>query len=142
MRSFVSNPALKAELFVDHNKVPSPGALVLCSQLVLHLFAHSQHTMGLFNFNFSPTITSTTATADTSNTPQVVELQLNEERVTVPMTEAEGKTIAQLFASYSGDLGDISRISRFVAAGRIVDADSTPEAGVVYRGAISSESKG
>ena len=98
--------------------------------------------MGLFNFTFSPTITSTTASADSSNAPQVVELQLNEERVTVSMAEAEGKTIAQLFASYSSDLGDTSRISRYVAAGRIVDADSTPEAGVVYRGAISSESKG
>lgn len=102
--------------------------------------------MGLFNFTFAPNLTAGSAgadsTADTTSTPQVIQLQLNEETVTVPMAEAQGKTIEQLFSSYSDELGDTSRISRFVAAGRIVDGTATPEAGVIYRGAISSEAKG
>jgi hypothetical protein len=101
--------------------------------------------MGLFNFTFSPVITSTTSNEQSDTAPaapQVIELQLNEERVTVPVAEAEGLSVAELFDKYSDDLGDTGRISRFVAAGRIVDADSTPQPGVIYRGAISSESKG
>jgi len=99
--------------------------------------------MGLFNFTFAPQLAGTSTTANNSNAaPQVVQLQLNEESVTIPLAEASGKTIEQLFNAYSDDLGDTSRISRFVAAGRIVDASATPEAGVIYRGAISSESKG
>lgn len=104
--------------------------------------------MGLFNFTFAPTITGTTAAstsaADATQpaAPQVIELVLNEESVTVPLAEAAGRTIEQLFGDYADELGDVDRVSRYVAAGRIVNGTDIPEAGVIYRGAIASESKG
>lgn len=111
---------------------------------MLHLlFIHTRNLMGLFNFTFAPNLNTTSSTDSSSTpTPQVIQLQLNEETVTVPMAEAEGKTIEQLFSDYGDELGDTARISRFVAAGRIVDGNSSPEAGVIYRGSISSEAKG
>lgn len=89
--------------------------------------------MGLFNFA-RPNASGT----DTS----VIQLALNEEIVTVPAEQAKGKTISELFTLFASQLGDTSRINRYVAAGRIVDATATPEPGTIYRGAVGSESKG
>lgn len=93
--------------------------------------------MGLFNFNFS----SNTATA-TANDTSVIELALNEEVVTISAAEAAGKTLDQLFRQFAQRLGDVERISRYVCAGQVVDANTQPKPGYVYRGAVSSESKG
>lgn len=92
--------------------------------------------MGLFNFNLG---NSTTASG---STPEIIQLALNEEIVTVTAAEAKGLTIEQLFTRFASALGDTSRISRYICAGRIVEGASTPEVGMVYRGAVSSESKG
>ena len=94
--------------------------------------------MGFFNF--------TNKTADSSNggtaERKPIVLQLNEEQITVPASEAEGKTVGELFEEYASELGDTDRISRFVAAGQIVNQDTVVQLGTVYRGAITSESKG
>lgn len=95
--------------------------------------------MGLFNFARTAT---NNAAADTSAAPAFIELALNEESITIDAARAEGKTVAELFSLYGSDLGDVDRISRFVCAGRIVDGASKPEPGMVYRGAVASESKG
>jgi hypothetical protein len=93
--------------------------------------------MGLFNFNLG---NSTTATS--GSTPEIIQLALNEEIVTVTAAEAKGLTIEQLFNRFASALGDTARISRYICAGRIVEGTSTPEVGMIYRGAVSSESKG
>ena len=93
--------------------------------------------MGLFNFNLGNS--NTTASG---STPQVIQLALNEDVVNVTAAEAKGLTIQQLFDRFASKLGDTSRISRYICAGRIVEGTSTPEVGMIYRGAVSSESKG
>lgn len=93
--------------------------------------------MGFFNFGSNNT--STTA-ASTERKPVI--LQLNEEQITISPADAEGKSVAELFSQYADDLGDTDRINRFVAAGQIVNGDTVVELGTVYRGAITSETKG
>ena len=94
--------------------------------------------MGFFRF----TNTTTNSTADTIERKPVV-LQLNEEQITIPATEAAGKSIGQLFQEHSDQLGgDASRISRYVAAGQIISQDTVVQLGTIYRGAVLSESKG
>jgi hypothetical protein len=93
--------------------------------------------MGFFNFGSNST--STTA-ASTERKPVI--LQLNEEQITISAIDAEGKSVAELFSQYADDLGDTDRINRFVAAGQIVNGDTVVELGTVYRGAITSETKG
>ena len=90
-------------------------------------------------FNFGATSNNTTATS-TERKPVI--LQLNEEQITISPADAEGKSVAELFSQYADDLGDTSRINRFVAAGQIVGSDTIVELGTVYRGAITSETKG
>lgn len=94
--------------------------------------------MGLFNFSLNSAANS----SSNGNAPELIQLALNEEVVTVSATEAKGMTLEQLFSRFASALGDTSRISRYLCAGRIVDGTSTPEVGMVYRGAVSSESKG
>lgn len=92
--------------------------------------------MGFFNFN-----TKTAAAATTTERKPVI-LQLNEEQITIDPSDAEGKSVAELFDQYADDLGDTDRINRFVAAGQIVNGDTVVTLGTVYRGAITSETKG
>ena len=91
--------------------------------------------MGLFNFNFK-------SNDSTSSDNQPVILQLNEEQVQIPADEAKGKTVEQLFDQYADDLGDTTRINRYVNAGRVVPGDTVVQSGTVYRAAITSEGKG
>ena len=78
-----------------------------------------------------------------NNTAEEVILSAGTEKVTVPATEAKGKTIGQLFAQYASVLGiDADRINRFVDAGRIVSENTPVEIGHSYSGAVSGESKG
>lgn len=93
--------------------------------------------MGFFNFGSN---NSTPATTSTERKPVI--LQLNEEQITISPADAEGKSVAELFSLYADDLGDTARINRFVAAGQIVGAETIVELGTVYRGAITSETKG
>jgi len=99
--------------------------------------------MGFFNFS-SKAAADHNGADDNSKTDkrQEVVIQLNDESVTIAAADAEGKTVYDLFNEYGNDLGDVDRVNRFVAAGRIVEADSPVELGVVYRGAVTSESKG
>lgn len=94
--------------------------------------------MGFFNFGAASN--NTAAAASTERKPVI--LQLNEEQIAISPADAEGKSVAELFNQYADDLGDTSRINRFVAAGQIVGADTVVELGTVYRGAITSETKG
>lgn len=78
-----------------------------------------------------------------NNTVDEVILTAGTEKVTVPATEAKGKTIGQLFAQYASVLGiDADRINRFVDAGRIISENTPVEVGHSYSGAVSGESKG
>lgn len=97
--------------------------------------------MGFFNFN-----KTTTSAADNNGgedtTRKPIILQLNEEQIEVSADDAEGKTVAELFEEFGSGLGDVERITRYVSAGQIVSEDSTAKLGTVYRGAITSETKG
>lgn len=96
--------------------------------------------MGFFKFANN---TTSNATEGVTTERKPIVLQLNEESITIPASEAEGKTVSQLFEEYASDLGgDIDRVSRFVAAGQIVSQDTVVQLGTIYRGAITSESKG
>lgn len=96
--------------------------------------------MGFFNFNKTTTSAADNNGGDDTRKPII--LQLNEEQIEVSADDAEGKTVAQLFEEFGSDLGDVDRISRYVSAGQIVSEDSTVKLGTVYRGAITSETKG
>ncbi len=93
--------------------------------------------MALFNFSFNANNNS-----EDKDAVQQVELQLNEESITVSAAEVKGLTVEEVFTKFCDRLGDVTRISKFVAAGRIVDSSSEVKPGMIYRGAISSESKG
>ena len=88
--------------------------------------------MGLFNFS---------APSNNDNA-QDIQLIVNDETVTVPAAEAAGLTVAQMFSRFADNICDTSRINRYISLGRIVSGNSQAEAGVVYSGAIASESKG
>ena len=90
--------------------------------------------MGLFNF--------TTVSNNDDNSAQDIQLIVNDETVTVPAAEADGMTIRQLFDRFAAGICDTDRINRFISLGRIVDESTKAEAGVIYSGAIASESKG
>lgn len=95
--------------------------------------------MGFFNFN-KATDSSNAGSGDTVNKPVI--LQLNEESVTISYDDAKGKTIGELFAEYGQDLGDVERVTRYINAGQIVPSDTDAQPGTVYRGTITSETKG
>jgi len=90
--------------------------------------------MALFNFGRPE--------SNSNNSNEVVRLVINEETIEVPMAEAQGKTVAEVFAKFASDSCDVARINRYVAQGRIVSGNSPVEANTVYSGAITSESKG
>ena len=92
--------------------------------------------MALFNFNRNA---SSAASTDAN---QEVVLIVNDTQITVSAAEAEGLTVSQLFERFASNSADVSRINRYVSQGRIVAGSSSAEAGTVYSGAISSESKG
>lgn len=94
--------------------------------------------MGLFSL----LKTNSNSNTQSANNQQDIQLCLNEESLTISAAQASGLTIAQLFERFAGGLGDTSRIIRYCAAGTIVDGDSTPVPGTIYRGAVNSESKG
>jgi hypothetical protein len=100
--------------------------------------------MALFNFNFNasaqPADDSNGSGETTEKLPVVI--QLNEDSITISADDAEGLTVEDLFQQYGDDLGDVDRINRFVAAGQIVNADTPVVLGTVYRGSVTSESKG
>lgn len=89
--------------------------------------------MGLFSFS---------APSNNNNNAQDIQLIVNDETVTVPAAEAAGLTVAQLFRQFADSICDTGRINRYISLGRIVDGTAKAEAGVVYSGAIASESKG
>lgn len=101
--------------------------------------------MALFNFNFNapskPADDNNSSSDETTEKLPVV-IQLNEDAMTISAEDAEGMTIADLFQQHGDDLGDVERINRYVAAGQIVDANSKVVLGTVYRGSVTSESKG
>jgi len=96
--------------------------------------------MGFFNFNTN-TNTNNAAGDDAAARKPII-LQLNEEQIEVSADDAEGKTVADLFSEYGSDLGDVDRITRYVSAGQIVSDDAAVVPGTIYRGAITSETKG
>ena len=101
--------------------------------------------MALFNFKFNaPSQPADDNNSDSGKTTEKlpVVIQLNEDAMTISAEDAEGMTIADLFQEHGNDLGDVDRINRFVAAGQIVDANSKVVLGTVYRGSVTSESKG
>ncbi len=79
-----------------------------------------------------------------SNTnKEVVILAAGTEEVQVPASEAQGKTVQQLFQQYSEELGiDENRVNRFVDAGRIIDGTATVQVGHKYSGSTNSDTKG
>lgn len=89
--------------------------------------------MGLFNF---------TSINNADSSEQSVVLAMNAEQVEVSAAEAVGKTIAQLFSEFASNLGDTSRINRYVDDGAVVDGSTVAAPGHLYRGAVTSESKG
>ena len=90
--------------------------------------------MGLFSFN--------SISNNDNDGAQDIQLIVNDETVTVPAAEADGMTIRQLFERFAAGICDTDRINRFISLGRIVDESTKAEAGVIYSGAIASESKG
>ena len=88
--------------------------------------------MGLFNFN----------APSNNDGGQDIELIINDERITVSASEADGLTVAQVFSRFASDSADTSRVNRYVAQGTIVAADSVVEPGTIYSAAIASETKG
>ena len=86
--------------------------------------------MGLFNFS-AP-----------SDNNQEIQLIVNDETITVSAAEAEGLSVAELFRRFANSVCDVNRINRYVSLGRIIDGTAKAEPGVVYSGAIASESKG
>ena len=78
-------------------------------------------------------------TADQSSP---VTLLLNEESITLSADQFSGKTVSQLFGEYGHQLGNVTRINRFVLNGEIVPGTTVVRAGESVRGAVSSESKG
>ena len=101
--------------------------------------------MALFNFNFNaPSQPADNNNSDSDETTEKlpVVIQLNEDAMTISAEDAEGMTIADLFQQHGDDLGDVDRINRYVAAGQIVSANSKVVLGTVYRGSVTSESKG
>lgn len=88
--------------------------------------------MGLFSFS----------KPSENNAVQEVQLVLNDDSVNVPFEEVQGMSVAEVFRRFGSGMGDVARINRFVAQGRIVNATAVVEAGTVYSGAVASESKG
>ena len=73
---------------------------------------------------------------------QDVQILINDETVTIPAAEATGMTVAELFCRFASTVCDVNRINRYVTQGRIVTGTAVVEAGMIYSGAIASESKG
>jgi hypothetical protein len=72
-----------------------------------------------------------------------VTLLVNEEAYAVTPANYQGKTVAQLFAQYASNLGvDASRITAYVLNAEQVPGETIVRPGEVYRGVITSESKG
>lgn len=71
-----------------------------------------------------------------------VTLMLNEESVVLQSDQYRGKTVSQLFGEYGHQLGDVTRINRFVLNGEIVPNDTQIRPGETVRGSVTSESKG
>ena len=88
--------------------------------------------MGLFNFS----------KPSDNNSSEAIQLIVNDETVTVSAAEASGLSVAELFNRFASDICDVTRINRYVSLGRIVPPTATAEAGTIYSGAITSESKG
>jgi hypothetical protein len=72
-----------------------------------------------------------------------VTLLVNEESYAVTPANYQGKTVAQLFAQYASNLGvDASRIQSYILDATQVPGETVVRPGEVYRGVITSESKG
>lgn len=71
-----------------------------------------------------------------------VTLMLNEESIVLQADQFRGKTVSQLFGEYGHQLGDVTRINRFVLNGEIVPGDTQVRPGETVRGSVSSENKG
>lgn len=96
--------------------------------------------MGFFNFGTK----TTGAAGDDNNQPAAkpIILQLNEEEVIVNADDIGDRSVAELFEDYADALGDVDRVSRYVAAGQIIDGSTRAVGGTIYRAAITSETKG
>ncbi len=72
-----------------------------------------------------------------------VTLLVNEEAYAVTPANYQGKTVAQLFAQYASNLGvDASRITAYVLNAEQVPGETICRPGEIFRGVITSESKG
>jgi hypothetical protein len=77
-----------------------------------------------------------------ADTETPVTLYFNEESLSLSSSQFTGKTISQLYAEYAGNLGDVTRIQRYILNGEAVPSTQVVRAGEVYRAAANSESKG
>ena len=99
--------------------------------------------MALFNFNKRANNDDAANVGAGKNIERLpVVLQLNEDAITISAEDAEGLTVGELFEKHGSDLGDINRINRFIAAGQLVNRSANVVLGTVYRGSVTSESKG
>jgi hypothetical protein len=78
-----------------------------------------------------------------STDKEVIILAAGTEEIQIPASEAQGKTVQQLFQEHSEELGvDAERINRFVDAGRIIDGTASVQSGRKYSGSTNSDTKG
>lgn len=77
-----------------------------------------------------------------ADTETPVVLYFNEESVTLNSSQFTGKTVSQLYAEYAGNLGDVTRINRYILNGEAVPSTQVVRAGESYRATTNSENKG
>lgn len=77
-----------------------------------------------------------------ADTESPVVLFFNEESVSLNSAQFTGKTVSQLYAEYAANLGDVTRINRYILNGEQVPHTQVVRAGEQYRASTNSESKG
>lgn len=77
-----------------------------------------------------------------ADTETPVTLYFNEESVSLNSAQFTGKTVSQLYAEYGSNLGDVTRINRYILNGEVVPSTQVVRAGESYRASVNSESKG
>lgn len=77
-----------------------------------------------------------------ADTESPVTLYFNEESVTLNAAQYTGKTVSQLYAEYGSNLGDVTRINRYILNGEAVPSTQVVRSGESYRASVNSESKG
>lgn len=77
-----------------------------------------------------------------ADTESPVTLYFNEESVNLNAAQYTGKTVSQLYAEYGSNLGDVTRINRYILNGEVVPSTQVVRSGESYRASVNSESKG